>query len=464
MKQEKQYKKTILISLLSNVVIGNFRNLGGVLDEFVKKKPKDVKLVFLTAPGLSHKFSQWLENDEVVLEIAEASISYGYFGKLFQFFYSYLIFTGTTKILATFGAKADAPPAGRNRHLAPLKKLIASTFGRSKFIKERVIPFLFLKIYSTRPYKNIFDQYRPDLLFATSIAVLHDVELLAEAKRRGIRSVGMACNWDHLNKYFIPLRPNILLVQNEPMRVEAETLQSYDKKNVFVAGFPQFDEHLKYVKNPMPRSVFLKKFNIPESNKIILFISGAAYSLDEPDIVQTICEWIDGNKLALPAKVLLRPYVIGRDKKQEAEKFKNVLSHPAVSVNWLAKSSGPDGQDDYLGMLYHADIIIPIFSTMAIEAALFNKPTITIGFDGKKIRPFHQSIVRLEHLSHFKNVLDTGSVKIARNFEDLLSTLNKYLLNPNLDSEKRKILAEKMCYKLDGKSSERLADFIYNQI
>ena len=88
---------------------------------------------------------------------------------------------------------------------------------------------------------------------------------------------------------------------------------------------------------------------------------------------------------------------------------------------------------------------------------------ISIGFDGYHKRPFHQSVTRLEHLTHFKHVLKTGSVKIVRSFRELFEHLDRYLKFPEQDREKRRDLIEKMCHSLDGRATERIADFVLKQ-
>ena len=110
--------------------------------------------------------------------------------------------------------------------------------------------------------------------------------------------------------------------------------------------------------------------------------------------------------------------------------------------------------------MYYADVVISMFSTTAIEAALLDKPTIAIGFDGYAKRPPHQTIRRMEKMHHFKNVLDTGNVKLARDFEDLFQAINTYLLFPEKDTEKRKQLVEELCYRADGLASKRISDII----
>lgn len=436
---------------------------GGVLDILLEKKPKNLRIIFLTFEGFKKFLEPYFGKEDLVFEFIPKYEPKSFLKTLFRFFYSYLIFTGTTRVLATFGARADIPPAGGNRHLAPLKSFVAGTFGRFNFIKTKFVPWLFGKIFNERPYACLFEKYSPELLFATSIAFFPDAELIAEARRRGVQTVGMVPNWDHLNKYFLPLQTDWLLVQNEPMLKEAVELQAYPESKITIVGFPQFDFYARYQDFLIPKDEFFERFNIPKKSKVILFISGAAYSLDEPDILEEIASWIKARKFAMPLHLFVRPYVVLRDREREEKKYRKLMGNPLISFNWL-KTEGAEQLKLYLSMLFWADVVISIFSTTAIEAAILDKPTLTIGFDGYKRRPYHQSIRRLEDMSHFKNVLGTESVRVVRNFEDLYRSLNEYLHNPARDREKRKFLVQKMCYRQDGRASERLADFIFEKV
>lgn len=452
--------RTIFIALLSNLVLGNFDMPGGVLEQFVRKRPKNTRLVFLTLKSFEQRIRPFLDGDSVVAEFVAKAEQLRGLKKIFQFFYSYLIFTDTTRILATFGARADVPPAGGNRHAAFVKSFLAHTFGRSKFVKTRLVPKLFSLFFRARPHERLFDRYAPERVFLPNIATLADEEVLLEAKRRRIPSVAMACNWDHLNKYFIPLRADCLLVQNEPMRKEAVELQCYRSEQIVPVGFAQFDAHVNFDERELSRERFFETFGIPKDRKLILFISGAAYSLDEPDIIREMAQWIERNRFGMPAHIMVRPYVLARDRESEEAKFREFKNHRFVSFNSFRRDESPATRNYYLAMIRYADVVIPIFSTMAIEAALFDRPTISIGFDGHRARPFHQSVTRLEHLTHFKHVLQTGSVRIVRSFEELFNQTNRYVHASAEDREKRKALVEKMCYRADGKASERIADFV----
>ena len=449
--------RTVMISLTSNVALANLAQRGGVLEQLVANAPAEVRFVFLTAPAFRPRLERFLSRGTVSLEYIEAMKSRGALAQAFRFFYSYLIFTGTTRILATFGARADRPPAGGNRHLAPLKWFIANTFGRIRAVKIRLVPRLYFLIFRSRPYRGLFERYRPALLFAPNIAAFPDIELVAEARRQGIATIGMAQNWDHLNKYFIPQHVRRLLVQNEPMRGEAVDLHAYTPGSVTVVGFPQFDTYAHRDQFLMPREEFCRRFGIPAGDRIILHISGAAYSLDEPDILHEIALWIERGVFSAPTTLFVRPYVAGRDREGEEKKYASLTSSPHVVFNWERVSEADENMSVFISMLHYADVVISVFSTTAIEAAIFDKPTLTIGFDGHTKRATHESITRLEKMSHFRHVLLSGAVRVVRSFDDLRTALFERLQNPALDRARRGALVEKMCFRLDGRASKRVA-------
>ena len=65
---------------------------------------------------------------------------------------------------------------------------------------------------------------------------------------------------------------------------------------------------------------------------------------------------------------------------------------------------------------------------------------------------------------HYKKAVATGGIKLVGSGEELIEWINKYLENPSLDKEGRKRLVWEQCPFKDGKSGERIANFILNQM
>ncbi len=451
--------KTVFFSIASKLVMRNFFLVPeGVFD--ILKNYSDVKLVLILNDKLYKINEDHFKNfssPNVVIEIVKSEYKTemkNIIQSLFVFFYSYLIFTSTTRLIASKGARADITVTKGHHYLYPLKWLNYTLFGHSRFIKEKLVPKLYFYIFRERPYKDLFDKYKPDLFFLPNIAHSPDLELLAEAKRQGVKSVGMCGSWDHFNKYFVPLRSDILLAWNEPLKKEAIEYECYKPEQIKLVGFPQFDAYFNKAVY-ISREEFLKNKKIPTDSKIIFFASEGAYSLDGPDIIDMMVKWIESGELPRNSRIILRLYP---GVKAEEKTYERFFNHPLIYVDSLDNWTSRDNFISFINTIRHSDVVISTYSTVSVEAVVFNKPLININFDGYHIRPSHKTVRRLSNFSHFWHVLNTGALINIESQNDLLVAIKNYLNNPLLDEDKRIILQNNMCYKLDGKTSRRIVE------
>jgi CDP-glycerol glycerophosphotransferase (TagB/SpsB family) len=110
--------------------------------------------------------------------------------------------------------------------------------------------------------------------------------------------------------------------------------------------------------------------------------------------------------------------------------------------------------------LAHADIVISMYSTILIEAALFGKPLIAIGFDGAKKRPYWDSAERFFEWDHLREVKELNGVWIVRSREELARAINTYLTHPEHLAEGRARIVERQSQFTDGRSGERVAKIL----
>ena len=368
--------------------------------------------------------------------------------------------SGTTWIMATIGTRPDEPPAGGRWYLAPLKSFIANTFGRFRFVKSQ-IPEFHLRFFPERPFREIFDKYKPELVFIPHLYGWYDALVLSEAKRRGIKSVGMAAGWDHLDKYFLPFKVDRLLAQSEQIKRVAIEFQNYKPEQITLVGYPHFDfiGDERYTES---REKILKSLDFPKNSKFILYVSNSTYCPDEPEVIEEILRWADEKKFNDDVYLVIRPYSGGRgqDREFDKEKFRHFEAHPRVRFYKREFWGDLEKSIYFVNIMRHADIVIAVYTTMALEAAFLDRPLVTTAFDGHHVRPLRRSIRRFEEFEHFQDVLRIGAMKRTENFNELFMALRRYLENPSLDAEKRERMRRELCYKLDGRASERIASHI----
>jgi len=460
-------KKTIFLTLSTRAV---FRNLfffpGGVFSKLRERAENkdDLKVVLLVPKREANKYDNVLgegRDEWYFVEPVKTVSSRGVLEKFFYFFYSYLIYTGTTKVLATMSMRPDEPPAGGRRYLASIKWLIANTFGRIKFVKTKVVPRLFLKIFRERPFKDVFEKYNPSMVFISHLYGWTDQHLLAEAKRQKVKTVGMAAGWDHLDKYFLPFHVDTLLAQSHEIKASAIKYQSYPTESIEIVGYPHFD-FITDLKNILPKEEIMTALGFPADSRYFVYVSGSAYCPDEPDIVEKIISWIDEGKFGENAHLIVRPYAGGRsnDREFDYEKFNRFAKHPRVYFFDHDLWGDVEKSRLFVNILRYSSVVIAVYTTIALEAVALDRPILAPAFDGYKKRSAHRSISRFEKFEHFQGVLKTGAMKTARNFDDLFIFLNNYLQDSSIDDEERELMRQKLCYKLDCLASKRVADFI----
>ncbi len=386
--------------------------------------------------------------------------------KIFAFLYSYFVYTGTTKTLATVGMRPNDAPGGGNRWLAPLKFALSKTFGRSRWIRFSVVPVLYRLFFPQRPFAQIVDTYEPDLVFVPDLFDRFDVELSREAMYRKIRRVGMVMNWDHLDKYFLPFPVEILFAQSDQMRRFAVEFQMYPNEAIRIVGYPFLD----FVANKeyrAPREEIIKKLGFSPNAKYVLYIAGSMYAPDEPDVIEEMIKWADHNEYGgEDVYFVIRPYPGGRGKDVEfdEQKFNGFANHPRVSFQMEKFWAGFETNIEFMNIMRHADVLIQVFSTAVIPAAALDRPMITPSFDGHHLRPFNRSVRRFEMREHFKDVLESGGQQRALTFEELKEKLTMYLKHPETHAREREDMRQKVVGPLDGNASKRMHELLIKEL
>jgi len=332
-------------------------------------------------------------------------------------------------------------------------------------VRLKIAPILYYVAFKERPFYSLFEKYNPDLVFLSSMYDRFDTQLIPEAKRRGVKTIAMPASWDHVDKYYLPFHADTFVAHSEQIKCAAIKFQSYPSQDIVITGYPHFD-FLLGDKSKISHDKVLSELNLPSGSRYILYVSGSAYCPDEPDVVEEILKWIDSGVFGKETYVVLRPYLgsRGKDKDFDAVKYARLANHPRLRV--FDKRGVEDLEEMilYLNVMRYSSAVLAVYSTVFLESVVFDVPLIAAPFDGWSKRPFYRSIRRFEGFEHFKDVHKIGAIRTARTFPELKRALADYLANPKLDADKRAIMRDEICWKLDGKSSERIVDLILKKL
>ncbi len=304
-------------------------------------------------------------------------------------------------------------------------------------------------------FRIYFERYKPALVFSTDITDRSsgdsDIDLIREAKKNGIPVIGMVRSWDNLTtRGVIREVPDRIAVWNEVIKEECRVYNHIPARDVVVVGIPHYDKYLNTRTDS--RAEFFRSAGLDPGKKTILFVAVAdmflhkQFSGRHEEYNRRILELLRRLDPRI-FQVLVRFPLIGEvDLGNFVPPANMAFDRPAKLFGKGELNSEADRH--LINSLAHSDVVLPGPSTIAVDALLFKKPVILIGFGG--IRKF----LDLEHLQPLTR---GGGCHVASNEDDLIESIGAYANDPTRNNEQREKTLEQICYKTDGNSSQRLA-------
>lgn len=445
--------KTIFISSFNPFILRNLL-IGDALKIF--KENEDARAVVFVPDYKVNFFRREIGAANIIIEGVKISPPTR-FDIVFRFLCSSLVDTPTVFI----NKRVQLDNDGRLLRFFvswALMRLFSRVLIFKKFV--RCLGYLFI---SKNHYSKYFSRYQPKLVFATDVFNDMDIYLLSGAKSRRIKTVGMVRSWDNLTtKGMLRIKPDKLVVHNTILKEQAIKYNDFHRRNVFVSGIPQYDRYI--TGSRIDRKNFFNKLGLDPGRKLILFSPFGGRFADTDWQIMEILKKLIENKETASAQVLVRftpndPVSLGNfipDENFYIDRpgrgfFANVTRDQELNekdMDWLADC------------LYHSDTVVAGGASIGIDAAIFDKPTILIHFDGLEKKPYWKSVKRFLEYLHPRDIIKSGAMRSVKSVEELKEYLNIYLENPELDRPAREKMLHDQCWKLDGQAGIRIGKFI----
>lgn len=424
-------------------LIGRNLLLSGIMD-MLRREPGVRVVVFLPAKR-KESYSNFFTSEQVVIEGVESARGLRvnkWIATIFAYLSDFYNWRLQIKIFWKNGHRLNAA------FLWTLTKL-----GHFKFIRQAA-RWLDYRVMSKEFYKVYFEKYKPDLVFATDVFRSQDINFLREARHRGIATVGMVRSaWDNVScKGLNRIIPDTLIVNNPVVKEEVVIFNDVDPKQVRVIGVPQYDRYAGGLRTS--REEFFKKLNL-DPNKKTVIIAPPMQTYVESDPLAKVM--VDALKDLPNIQFIIRLHMLGKSNIEglNPEYGKIAIDAPDTTGDPAKVVKG----DQHLGdLLYHSDAVVSC-SSLAIDATIFDKPSVFIGFDAVP-KNFGEGLTRFSNLECVTRLCGIGGVRMAKTPAQLAEYVKNYLDNPALDRQGRKEIVDQYCWKLDGGAGERLVQAV----
>ena len=119
------------------------------------------------------------------------------------------------------------------------------------------------------------------------------------------------------------------------------------------------------------------------------------------------------------------------------KQFKNLILDPQLKKNYLSKNFSTSIQpniDYYSSLIKNSEIVITGPTSMLIEASIFYKKILLLGYKNKSSTPYSEELKNFEHLEGIKKFSNIRIVVEESNLiNDLLDTYNIKINKKKID-------------------------------
>ena len=331
---------------------------------------------------------------------------------------------------------------------------------------RRWVAWVDSRLFSHPEIGQLFDTHGPDLFVATNVFE-PDVHYIREARRRGIATVGIVKSWDNLSsKTKIAVEPDRLLVWSPEMRDEAVHLHFIPEERISIVGTPQFDVYVNY-QGYQSREDFCQRIGADPDKKLIVYSTADSWTTDEENL-RLIHRIVNQEDFCIPCHIHVRKYPKSQRDLSAIEAELGITAENAGRVvpSWADRVDQSREEMEHLcELMYHADLVIHLGSTIALDAACHDTPNIGFGLDSRsRTLPWAHYGRRIFRSEHNRRLIEPGGVKMVVTPEELKAAMQHYLLHPEADRAGREAVLERIIWKRDGRSGQRAADQILKML
>jgi hypothetical protein len=309
-----------------------------------------------------------------------------------------------------------------------------------------------------------FQESRPRIVVTTHPLTTHDYQIVMMARRLGIQTLGVVKSWDNVGKGLTSLA-HLLSVWNPVNKKEAIVRTGYHEDEVTMNGATSFDPYYDPAWH-LPREQFLRSLGLDPSRPVITLAAGGNYDRhyygrDETYFVDDLLRMIASTPSLNGAQLVVRLHPTSH--LEYFWRFWNrndvVFSFASYirAIGWCPLKNDIVQQAN---LLKHSDVVVTPASSWALEAAIFDTPTVCPVYSDIQPELAAAEWERGTLVRHFKPLADNHWIPITRSYEETRHEVEAAIKNPGGFAAGRKAIVDSYIYFRDGESAGRVAAWI----
>lgn len=326
---------------------------------------------------------------------------------------------------------------------------------------SRLQQTLYRRSYDSRAIENQLKSLAPAWLWSTVSVASEEQPYIFAARKLGIPVVTSILGFDNLTSRWAQNRFSHYLLWSEAMKSDLlRVLPEVSPAQATVTGTPQFDFHCR-PDLVWSRSTTLARIGLEECDRYFVYGASAEFlTPDEPRLVAQLVSRMSQHPELKHCRLVVRIHPLDSWKRWQsaaAHERRTIISpawdHIPEPDGWVFMSL--DDQARLVSTLQHSEGCINIASTISLDAAVLDKPVVCVDFRSEPDCP--REILYEEYdTEHYYPLVESGGIRIAHNWPELLALLARAMAAPGEDRENRRRMIERECGIVDGQAGRRV--------
>jgi hypothetical protein len=293
---------------------------------------------------------------------------------------------------------------------------------------------------------------RPDVVVSSPYILprTSEIEYIQAARALKIPTVANVLSWDNLTtKGTFHIIPDATFVWNDALAQEATAFHDVPQNKIFITGAPVFDFWFE-MQPSLDFDSFTKKVAIGGHQPYVLYLCSSKYiSGDETSFVQEFAAALRDNPHTAHIKIMVRPHPLNAAIWDGFED-QNIAIYPK-DPSWVDNTRA---KQDYYNSIYHSKAVIGVNTSAFLEAAILDKPCVTISIA--------QYGFKQSERGHFRHLLNGNFLEVSDSFPEAASVITGILAgNDSKNAQRSKFVRDFIRpHGLDKSASEIIAKAI----
>ena len=443
-----------------------------------------VHVVLLTADGLVNEVDRRYGRPGMTvlgLRLEQAKEFEGQSAEI-QWWLAYLRRAGSsnkinTAALDSYVRQTAVEQPNRRRIMMPAARAVVGLLRNSERARRAVESMQ--TRFTPTIYADLFQQYRPQLVIAATPGWRLDRYLLREAAAAGVPTAAMTVGWDNPSSYGLAGAPKgSINCWSTLQRQELVDGSDWPTASVNIGGIPAYDG---YFRNQwlLPREQYFQQHGLDPARRLLAYACSFVSFSPSMQNLRPLADLVEDGKLSSSAQLLIRLHpnhfldnpLFSRELGEIRELAKTHEHVHVVEPIPLGGDFGHySGEDmpEKASMMAHADVFLTVYSTMVVEAAIHDRPIVSVCIDAEKgwdrPRKFSMRLTEIGNWPTHQRFRTSGAGEVVETPDALIQAINRALDDPTEKSEAQRAFVEREVTFTDGQAAQRTAEFVLSLI